>query len=174
MPLCSAVYWCFCHVVKIYGAISLAWNGLTEVSSLVDLWHNVSQRKQVKKKKLQTHKSLNDVHCHFPQITQQRVAALQSHLTAVWCLWWALLLNFDNLLWCLGWSTAPNHALWYLPKVIDMQRGAGSVFVFSVEIRSEEGRPIGWWVSFWVSSSCWFKEVLLGHKGSVTPVVSLT
>lgn len=44
MPLCSALYWCFCHIVKIYGAISLPWNGLIEVSGLVDLWPNMAQR----------------------------------------------------------------------------------------------------------------------------------
>lgn len=32
MPLCSAAYWCFCHIVKIYGAISLSRNGLIQVS----------------------------------------------------------------------------------------------------------------------------------------------
>lgn len=38
MPLCSVLYWCFCHVVKIYGAISLAWNELIQTSALADLW----------------------------------------------------------------------------------------------------------------------------------------
>lgn len=44
MPFCSALYWCFCHVVKIYGAISLAWNGLIEVSARADLWPNMGVR----------------------------------------------------------------------------------------------------------------------------------
>lgn len=46
MPLCSALYWCFCHVVKIYGAISLPCNGLIEVSGLVDLWPNMAGRRK--------------------------------------------------------------------------------------------------------------------------------
>lgn len=49
MPLCSALYWCFCHVVKIYGAISLPWNGLIEVSGLVDLWPNMAGREKREK-----------------------------------------------------------------------------------------------------------------------------
>lgn len=28
MRLCSAAYWCFCHIVKIYAAVSLPGNGL--------------------------------------------------------------------------------------------------------------------------------------------------
>lgn len=44
MLLCSALYWCFCHVVKIYGAISLPWNGLIELSDLADLWLNMAGR----------------------------------------------------------------------------------------------------------------------------------
>lgn len=46
MPLCSAPYWCFCHVVKIYGAISVAQNGLVEVSDRVDLWLNMARREK--------------------------------------------------------------------------------------------------------------------------------
>lgn len=42
MPLCSAAYWCFCHIVKIYGAISLSWNGLIRVSGPADLWPNMA------------------------------------------------------------------------------------------------------------------------------------
>lgn len=46
MPLCSAPYWCFCHIVKIYGAISLSWNGLIRVSGPADLWANMAGREE--------------------------------------------------------------------------------------------------------------------------------
>lgn len=42
MPLCSAAYWCFCHIVKIYGAISLSRNGLIGMSGAGDLWANMA------------------------------------------------------------------------------------------------------------------------------------
>lgn len=73
MPLCSALYWCFCHVVKIYGAISLPWNGLIEVSGLVDLWPNMAGRGgKREKEEVLTHKTyifilMDGVQCPFTQ-----------------------------------------------------------------------------------------------------------
>lgn len=50
MPLCSALYWCFCHVVKIYRAISLAGNGLIQVSGRADLLPNIAGERKKRRK----------------------------------------------------------------------------------------------------------------------------
>lgn len=127
MPLCSAVYWCFCHIVKIYGAISLSWNGLIEVSGLIDLWHNMTGGGKGKKRT--TVSSWNNIFilidlapCHFTRLAKEITtsAVCVKYIPDIpdkiipqfsRCLWWAFptSIGVDNFLWHLSSSIAHDY-----------------------------------------------------------------